>query len=161
MKSQYSGRIIYDFIVKWLGADSSIRLNGAAADPKDDNCVCIDCLNKINEYDLLCVQAERIETELRNTLLRTESLSEPKTEPIDECTEFENSEQLVDNAVTVETNSENKNSPHNFDVSDSFAYGDESDDENENPPNTQSKLHFKCSECNIILDRFMHSFHKI
>lgn len=38
------------------------------------NCICIDCLSKIYAYDWTCIKAKEQETELRNLLLRTESV---------------------------------------------------------------------------------------
>lgn len=38
------------------------------------NCICNDCLSKIYSYDWTCIKAKEQETELRNLLLKTESL---------------------------------------------------------------------------------------
>lgn len=36
--------------------------------------MCVDCLNKIDEYDQACMTVERVERELRAALVHTESL---------------------------------------------------------------------------------------
>lgn len=69
-KSKHTFTRISDLIRKWLGQNSSTR----KIDQNDENCICTDCLDKVNEYDLMCATAERIECELRETFLHTESL---------------------------------------------------------------------------------------
>lgn len=66
-KSKYSETRIYDFICKFLGKLPSTRPTS-----KDD-CVCIECLGKIDEYDLATITARRVEAELRDFLLHAES----------------------------------------------------------------------------------------
>lgn len=41
---------------------------------QDDNCICVNCFDKINEYDLLYAKAEAIDKWLRDTFLVTDSL---------------------------------------------------------------------------------------
>lgn len=65
-KSDHTNTRICDFLTKWLGKNAQI-------DNLDDDCICVDCLNKVNEYDLLCVAANEIENGLRDTFLLTES----------------------------------------------------------------------------------------
>lgn len=86
MKSKYSKTRICDFITRWLGDNPSKRVNGFSATPDDNSCVCVDCVNRINEYDVMYTTAQQIDKELRDTFMRTESLAyvEPKIEPNDE-----------------------------------------------------------------------------
>lgn len=71
-KSKYSETRIYDFIYKFLGKLPSVRQLNASNNDNDD-CVCIECLGKIDEYDLATITARRVETELRDLLLHAES----------------------------------------------------------------------------------------
>lgn len=72
LSSKHSETPICDFIVKFLGKETSRLCH-------EENIVCSDCLSKIDEYDLACITVERVERELRDTLLHTESIyaSEP------------------------------------------------------------------------------------
>lgn len=71
-KSKHSETRIYDFICKFLGkSPSGLRLTATNND--NDNCVCIECLSKIDEYDLASITARRVEAELRDLLLHAES----------------------------------------------------------------------------------------
>lgn len=78
-KSKYSETRLCDFIAKILG-DYPKR---ECETDSNENFVCAECLGKIDEYDLACVTANRVETELRVLLLKSESLSstEAKLEP--------------------------------------------------------------------------------
>lgn len=78
-KSKYSETRIYDFICKFLGKIPSERLRQRRQQSSDspnegnDECVCIECLGKIDEYDLATITAQRVESELRGLLLHAES----------------------------------------------------------------------------------------
>lgn len=69
LSSKHSETPICDFIIKFLGKEST-RL----ASNEDENIVCTDCLDKIDEYDMACMTVERVERELRAALLHTESM---------------------------------------------------------------------------------------
>lgn len=71
-RSKYSETRIYDFICKFLGKLPSTRLDNIQSGENAD-CVCIECLGKIDEYDLATITAQRVETELRDCLLHAES----------------------------------------------------------------------------------------
>lgn len=76
-KSKYSETRIYDFICKFLGKLPSARLVNIENTDNAD-CVCIECLGKIDEYDLATLTAQRVEKELRDFLLNAESLMSPE-----------------------------------------------------------------------------------
>lgn len=69
LSSKHSETPICDFINKFLGKESA-----RVTSNEDENIVCTDCLNKIDEYDLACITVERVERELRAALLHTESM---------------------------------------------------------------------------------------
>lgn len=69
LKSKHSETPICDFICKFLGQELT-RLPSNDV----DNVVCAECLNKIDEYDFACMTVERVEKELRDVLLHTESV---------------------------------------------------------------------------------------
>lgn len=66
LSSKYSETPICDFIVKFLGKETNRLCD-------EENVVCSDCLTKIDEYDWACLTVERVERELRATLLQTEA----------------------------------------------------------------------------------------
>lgn len=70
-KSKYSNTSLGEFIDRLLGSTPSSRSWNTV---DDEYCVCITCNDKINEYDRACWVAERVENELREVLLHTESL---------------------------------------------------------------------------------------
>lgn len=70
LTSKHSETLICDFIRKFLDNQLSRRPD----DTESESIVCIECLNKIDEYDLACITVKRVEKELREILLRTESL---------------------------------------------------------------------------------------
>lgn len=69
LKSQHSSTYVTDFIKKILG-DFETKRN------VDDqsNCICVDCLNRFEEYDWTCTMAKQYEKELYDLLVHTESL---------------------------------------------------------------------------------------
>jgi hypothetical protein len=70
LSSKHTETPICDFIVKFLGKE----LSRVVTNEDEENIVCTDCLNKIDEYDLACMTVERVERELRAALLLTESI---------------------------------------------------------------------------------------
>lgn len=63
--TQYSQTPLTEYIIKFLEFKEGIRF-------KDNNLVCQECAGKLNDYDLACTTAERIENELKATLHSTE-----------------------------------------------------------------------------------------
>lgn len=62
---------ISDFVIRWLNNKPPNR----QIDTWTYSCICKGCFNKINEYDMFCVTAERIDKELRDTFLTTEAIN--------------------------------------------------------------------------------------
>lgn len=73
-KSKYSETRICEFVRKFLGNYPSEREYLAISNSESEHCVCIECLNKIDEYDLACMTSKRLEKELRDILVHTETL---------------------------------------------------------------------------------------
>lgn len=73
-KSKYSETRICEFIRKFLGDYPSERDGVPVNDSENGHCVCMECLGKIDEYDLSIMTAKRVERELRDVLLHTEAL---------------------------------------------------------------------------------------
>lgn len=68
--SKYTKTRVCDFIKRWLDESPSTR----EIDSSDENFVCVDCFDKINEYDLACETAKRIDKELRDSFMKNESI---------------------------------------------------------------------------------------
>ncbi|XP_031637394.1 zinc finger protein OZF-like isoform X2 [Contarinia nasturtii] len=120
-KSKYTETSICEFIKKFLGNHQSERKC------IDKHCVCIECLNKIDEYDLATMTAQRVERELRDILLATESLYYIEAKSI-------NSEELyVPSIETIETLEEFKvecfEIPASKSCSESHKFESESDED--------------------------------
>lgn len=69
IKSKHSRTPIAKFLTKFL-ADYPTERNLY----HHANCICNDCLSKIYSYDWTCIKAKEQESELRNLLLKTESV---------------------------------------------------------------------------------------
>lgn len=67
IKSAHSNTVLIDFIQKFLGDFKSQRQMNDVT-----NCICLDCLERINAYDLTCQHALQQENQLRDLLLETE-----------------------------------------------------------------------------------------
>lgn len=68
IKSKHSKTPIVQFIVKFLADYVSQRnINN------ESNCICSECLNRIQSYDWMCVKIKEQENELRTLILKTES----------------------------------------------------------------------------------------
>lgn len=105
-KSKYSEIRICEFIRIFLGDYSSKRQCTSINIDENDHCVCIECLNKIDEYDLATMTARRVEAEMRDILLHTESLHVHESKSI-------NMEELF--VSTLETADEYKEANYEFD----------------------------------------------
>lgn len=88
VKSQHSGSPIAFFVNKFLGECQSHR-----SVSEESNCICVECLQKIEEYDWLCTMAKRFESELREVLLKTES----------SCSDTSNFQKIEEIDVNVDT----------------------------------------------------------
>lgn len=67
IKSQHSHHPLLIFITKFLRKSTLNRSLYNA-----DNCICENCLSRVNEYDSICVKAKRIEDELHKMLLKSD-----------------------------------------------------------------------------------------
>lgn len=156
-KSQHSETRLCEFIAKFLGEFQSNRLDNSL----DDTLICFQCLNKIDEYDLACVTAQRIEKELREVLLQTESIFSKETKPNGSCDlylqQFELTEILSDEIVESKSNeSDNER--------DCLKNDDNSDKDEDYKPMKQTrrskrscigkqKPEFKCKKCDAMFAR--------
>lgn len=73
LESQHSNTRICKYLTKFLGGFETQRDMNS-----DLNCACSDCLNRIDEYDWVCVMSTRFEQELTEILLNTERLHSNK-----------------------------------------------------------------------------------
>lgn len=150
-KSKYSETRICDFIQRFVSADSSEKMCLTITSGNNEDFVCIECLNKIDEYDLATTTAKRVETELRILLLRreisfehesksinTEELFVPSIETIEAIDEYK--QETYDSGGDIAVNeSDNESSADNFD----------SDDDEYIPPagkKQTQKLLVKCEQ---------------
>lgn len=81
-KSQHSGFPLLIFIRKFLR--TSI-LGRNLSDPI--NSICGKCLQRVNEYDELCVKAKQIEDELHKMLLKCDRTWKKRTQPVERVNE--------------------------------------------------------------------------
>lgn len=107
IKSKYSDTRLSDFIVKILGDFPFKREYSIEC---AENLVCNNCLNKVNEYDLACLTAKRVENELRELLVRQTALSlaienDAPIEPVHQLfTESTETTELMNNIKIEELN---------------------------------------------------------
>lgn len=178
-KSKHSETRICEFIRIFLANYPSEREYISINSVDDENCICIECLNKIDEYDLASITAKRVETELRDLLLHTEASLQPDSKSI--LTE----ELFVPSIETIETLEEIKaeECDSNGDIETVEQMSDyecdkvefESDDEQISPgskkslqisaaTSEQKPLHtvrhrnHKCNKCNMEFKRFISFF---
>lgn len=69
----HSNTPVFDFVWKFLDDKPSVRDDTVDAANSNWNSLCIGCFQKINEYDLACETATRLEEELRWELSQTEA----------------------------------------------------------------------------------------
>lgn len=150
-KSKHSNTRICDFIKKWSNKlKFKDAINAVHVDQKDDHCICVDCFNRINEYDSLYTAAERKENELCEIFLKnTEQMAsiEPKVELTEECPQIFES---ILNPISGDSTELSKD----FDDEDDDVQDTLSDDENDEMLETSDKkVVFECTKCNMILNR--------
>lgn len=71
--TSHSNTPVFDFVWKFLDDKPSVRDDTVDAANSNWNALCIGCFQKINEYDLACETATRLEEELRWELSQTEA----------------------------------------------------------------------------------------
>lgn len=173
-KSKYSETRICEFIRKLLDNYPSEREYTSISIGENEHCVCIECLNKIDEYDLACMTVKRVEKELRDTLLHTETqfFKETKLFSSDELLPpFETIETLDDyNVENFDVNREEE-SPEQKSGSESNTIKSDSDadyrpsgtskrrPERAMKPKPKSRLkteanYHKCLKCNMKFKRY-------
>lgn len=69
----HSNTPVFDFVWKFLDDKPSVRDDTVDAANSSWNSICVGCFTKINEYDLACETAARLEEELRWELSQTEA----------------------------------------------------------------------------------------
>lgn len=69
----HSNTPVFDFVWKFLDDKPSVRDDTVDAANSNWNSICVGCFTKINEYDLACETAARLEEELRWELSQTEA----------------------------------------------------------------------------------------
>lgn len=133
IKSKYTETRLSDFIVKILGDFPFQREYSVEC---DDNLVCSDCLNKVNEYDLACLTAKRVEDELRGLLVETAmSLAVERDASIEPMHQL-----FTESTEATELNNDIKIEESNFsDFETIVALDKEPEDESEIAQNTRNK----------------------
>lgn len=71
--TKHSQTQIFDFVWKFMDNQPSVRDDSIDAANSNWSSVCARCLDRINEYDLACVTANKFEQELRADLFQTET----------------------------------------------------------------------------------------
>lgn len=100
--SLHSKTQIYDFVWKFLNDKPSIRDDSIEAANSNWSLVCMQCLDKINNYDLACVTAAKLEQELRDDLALTEALYAPQQD----IQESYQTEEMAECALTSDANAD-------------------------------------------------------
>lgn len=71
--SAYSARSIYDYIWKWLGGKPSVRNEKTNASQLEDEIICSDCFDTINDYDAALLTAKQCRKQICDKLMKTEA----------------------------------------------------------------------------------------
>lgn len=71
--TSHSNTPVFDFVWKFLDDKPSVRDDTVDAANSNWNSLCMGCFQKINDYDLACETASRLEEELRWELSQTEA----------------------------------------------------------------------------------------
>lgn len=169
-KSKYSETRICEFIRRLLGNYPSEREFGSISRSENEHCVCIECLNKIDEYDLACMTAKRAEQELRDILLHTETLlfQETKTFNADEGfgPPFESIDTVDEYKVENSDENEEIESMEQKSESENYQVQSDSDDDyippgsNKRRPDKRKKSQTTHSKSRTKTDNIGHKCHK-
>ncbi|XP_031637721.1 uncharacterized protein LOC116350129 [Contarinia nasturtii] len=106
--SKHSQTQIFEFVWKFLDNHPSVRDDSIDAANSDWSSICANCLDKINQYDLACETANKLEHELRNVLSHTEASYTNQqnvirqTEELCENDVFCNEDNQIDMVVNVD-----------------------------------------------------------
>lgn len=71
--SAYSKTAVYDFVWKFLGGKPSVRNATAEAPTLENDFLCAECIDMINEYDATRMKVKQIKQNLCHKLAKTES----------------------------------------------------------------------------------------
>lgn len=132
----HSNAPIYDYVWNFLNDKPSVRDDSTDAANSNWNLICMECYNKINQYDFACVTATRLEKELRDELALTEALYAPQqdiqneyqTDEIGEDYAYNEEEIMDQNYETTSTDANNPlditdaDNPNDIDVGDASAH---------------------------------------
>lgn len=77
-KTNHSMIPVYDLVWKFLGEKPSQRNVTIDEANSKFHCICMDCYSIINEYDLACVTADRLEKQITDKLKETENFYETR-----------------------------------------------------------------------------------
>lgn len=138
LRSKHSDTLICDFIKKFLGSELSEQREVELLNA--DGVVCAECLSKIDEYDLACVTAERVEKELREVLLQTDLL---RLNPVT------TSSDLPFDCVDVKTEETDEFDSKAILIGIDDVPSDTSNDQDYEPPARYKKKLFSCDTCGL------------
>lgn len=156
----HSNAPIYDYVWNFLNDKPSVRDESSDGANSNWNLICMECYNKINQYDFACVTATRLEKELRDELTLTEALYAPQqdiqneyqTDEIGDDYAYDEEEIVDQNYETTSTDANNPlhiadtDNPNGIDVGDASAHcvielsDAESDDEQSDQQNSVRTL---------------------
>lgn len=74
--SAYTNTSIYNFVWKWLGGKPSVRNATTDASNLNEEVICTDCLDSVNDYDEAILTAKRYKKQLCDKLTKTEEYFE-------------------------------------------------------------------------------------
>lgn len=132
----HSNAPIYDYVWNFLNDKPSVRDESSDGANSNWNLICMECYNKINQYDFACVTATRLEKELRDELTLTEALYAPQqdiqneyqTDEIGDDYAYDEEEIVDQNYETTSTDANNPlhiadtDNPNGIDVGDASAH---------------------------------------
>lgn len=142
IKLKHSQALVWEFIVKLSrrNADLEKRVFEGTNESLEFDAICIECLRKIEEHDLACVTAQRIENELFDLLENTKLVLASKLRPASEFTVTKN--------FHAENNVNFKEESIRIDDGNDEHFGDITNDWN-----TDTEAHEDSSESNVEKDK--------
>lgn len=150
--SKYTQTRICTFLDAFLDQTPSKRTEWT------DRCVCATCLDKINDYDLACQTAERIENELRELLQRdTIVLVKVESVKIEECVDDGDADDSKDfKLAELQIDQVSMDRQHGVHYSDDEDNDEEEEEvmrqqDGESTANENSE--FRCRRCKLHFER--------
>lgn len=170
-KSKYSETQICEMIRNLLCNFPSEREYDSIRCDNSDYCICIQCLDKIDEYDLAITTAKRIETELRDLLLHSETIFKHNSKmnlpeellPIEIVDTFENqtNDDNFESNEEIDPNdriSENECENEDLDSNNEFNSLNLTNEYEQKLTNQINQCKYKCCECNCEFKRYIDFF---